>query len=247
MAYDTTADIIETACVLCGLTPVDDPYSSLDETQVQMRALLNQCGRQLYAAFEWQQFIRSETIDTGVSPPADGLYDLPDDFGYMINQTGWTPTSVGLGLPLGGPLTPQQWAYIVSTNLASSTIYVSFRIADGQLAVLPAPAPASIDITFQYISNGWVQVHGDPDTRASKAENADDVVMFEPVLISTMLALRYKQAKGLESGALLDEFKTLFANFTGVNTSAPVLSMVNWVGFPYLNPWTNIPQSGFGS
>lgn len=250
MAYESAGDIIASALAMCGLTPVSDPYSSQDDVQVQIRALLNQCGRELYASHQWQQFLRTETISTGADPSAthpDGTYDLPDDFGYFINQTGWTPTNAGMGLPLGGPLTEQQWAYLVATNLASSTIYVSFRIADGKLAVLPAPAPADIDITFHYVSNGWVHAAGDPDDRATKADASDDVVMFEPVLISTMLALRYKQAKGLNAKDQLEQFQSLYANFTGVNAAAPVLSLVNYNVFPYLNPWTNIPQTGFGS
>jgi hypothetical protein len=247
MAYDTTADIIAAACAELGLSSVSDPYSSLSDDQIQLRNLLNQCGRELYAMNEWQQFISSHTIDTGVSPPADGLFDLPDDFGYFINQTGWTPTNVGMGLPLGGPLTQQQYTYLVATNLAASTIYVSFLFTDGQLRVLPAPPPASIDITFQYISNGWVQVHGVAATRATKAENADDVVMFEPILMSKMLAMRYKQAKGLDAAGLEAQFQNLYSLFTGVNAPAPTLSLVAWTGFPYLNPWTNVPQTGFGS
>jgi hypothetical protein len=247
MAYESAGDIIEAAVVMCGLSPVADPYSSNDDLQVQMRTLLNQCGRQLYAMHQWQQFVREETISTGPAPVSDGLYDLPDDFGYFINQTGWTPTNVGLGLPLGGPLTQQQYTYLVATNLASSTIYVSFLLQDGKMAVLPAPAPADIDITFKYVSNGWVHAAGDPDDRATKADAADDVVMFEPVLISTMLALRYKQAKNLNSHAELEQFQALYALFTGVNAAAPILSLVDWVGFPYVNPWTNIPQTGFGS
>jgi hypothetical protein len=250
MAYDTATDVIATALAMCGLTSVADPYASSDDVQVQIRALLNQCGRELYAAHQWQQFVRMETVSTGATPEIDapdGNYNLPSDFGYFINQTGWTPTNAGIGLPLGGPLTEQQYTYLVATNLAASTIYVSFRIADGFLSVLPAPAPANIDITYHYVSNGWVQVHGVSANRASKAVNADDVIMFEPVLISTMLALRYKQAKNLNAKDTLEQFQTLFSLFTGVNTAAPVLNMTGWIGFPYLNPWTNIPQTGFGS
>lgn len=247
MAYDTALEIIQTAAVMCGLPAPEFPYSSDEEISVQMRTLLNQCGRELYSMHQWQQFLKTETISTGAVPVADGLYDLPSDFGYFINQTGWTPTNVGMGLPLGGPLTEQQWTYLVATNLASSTIYVSFKIADGKMAVLPAPAPADIDITFSYVSNGWVDVLGAGTTFASKATAPSDVIMFEPVLISTMLALRYKQAKGLDSAATLQQFQNLYAQFTGVNAAAPTLNLVDWVGFPYINPWTNIPQTGFGS
>lgn len=247
MAYDTSADVIAAACIECGLTPVSDPYSSSADEQVQLRNLLNQCGRELYAMPEggWQQFVKSHTIDTTATPVADGRYALPSDFGFFINSTGWTPTDAGMGLPLGGPLTEQQYAYLVATNLASSTIYVSFLFQEGEIQVLPAPAPADIDITFQYHSNAWAQTAA--GAGLTKCTAADDVVRFEPILISTMLALRYKQAKGLEASALEQRFQNLYQKFTGINKPAPVLSLVHARQFPYLNPWTNVPQSGFGS
>jgi hypothetical protein len=71
--------------------------------------------------------------------------------------------------------------------------------------------------------------------------------MFEPILMSKMLALRYKQAKGLEHKATLEQFQNLFAQFTGVNVPSPVLSLVNNAGFQYINPYNNVPQTGFGA
>lgn len=244
MAYDTAGDVIAAACVMCGLSSVANPYSSSDDTQVQMRTLLNQCGRELYAMHQWQQFVRTHSFDTGASPVSTGLYALPSDFGYFINQTGWNTTT---DIPLGGPLTEQQYACLVSTGLSTSTIFVSFSIANSQIRILPAPAPANTTITFQYMSNGWVHEAGDTTTRSTKADEADDVVMFEPILISTMLALRYKQAKGLPSKDMLEQFQSLFALFTGINTSAPILNMAGRLDFPYLNPWTNLPHTGYGS
>lgn len=244
MAYDTAAEVIATAAVMCGLSSVANPYSSSDDAQIQLRTLLNQCGRELYAMHQWQQFVKTHSFSTGASPVSTGLYALPSDFGYFINQTGWDTTN---DVPLGGPATEQQYAYLVSTGLSSSTIYVSFSLANMSIRVLPAPAPANTTITFQYMSNGWVYEAGDTTTRSTKADEADDVIMFEPVLISTMLALRYKQAKGLPSKDLLEQFQALFSLFTGVNSPAPVLNVAGRLGFPYLNPWTNLPDSGYGS
>ena len=249
MAYDTAADIIAAACAECGLTPVADPYASLDDAQIQMRTLLNQCGRELYTMHQWQQFVRQETISTGADPSStdpSGKYDLPDDFGYFINQTGWSPISAGSGLPLGGPITRQQSAYLVATGL-STVVQIYFDIHRNQLAFIPAPAPADIDITYEYISNGWVFVHGSIVTVASLAENADDVIVFEPILISKMLTTRYKQAKGLDASASLEQFQNMFAQFTGVNKAAPILNLATRSNFPYLNPWNNLPYTGYGS
>ncbi len=244
--YDTAADIINTAAVECGLPTASSPFGSVDDTMIQLRTLLTQCGRELQGAYQWQQLLREATISTGASPVSSGEYDLPDDFSYMINQTGWTPNSSGLGLPLGGPFTEQVWSALVATNLASSTIYVSFKVAEGVIRVLPAPAPANIDLTYKYVSQNWVRVNGVAGTLANKVANDDDVVLFESILITKMLAARFKQAKGLDAGASLEQFSSRFAAITGFDAPAQVISLATYTGFPYLSAM-NIPQSGFGS
>jgi hypothetical protein len=243
MIYDTSANIIAAACAEIGLNSVADPYISTADEQVQLRNLLNQAGRELYAMFQWQQFVKLATISTGGSPVSDGLYSLPADFGYFINQTGWVPTTT---FPLRGPLTQQTYAALVATDLATSTIYVSFLVQGNQIQLLPAPAPANTTITYYYMSTNWVQVNGNPSTTASLAVNADDRIMFEPVLISKFLALRYKQAKGLEHARLEQQFQNLFSLHTSVNAPAPVLDLTGGgADFPYLD-WRNVPDSGYG-
>lgn len=244
--YDTAAEIIAQAAVEIGLSAVSDPFASQATEQVQLRTLLTTCGRELALMYQWQQMVKSYSFNTGAVPVADGIYQLPSDFGYMVNQTGWTPTAPGLGLPLGGPLSEQIWSALVNTNLAASTIYVSFKITDGTFQVLPAPAPANIEINFVYVSRNWVRVNGVPATTADKVANAADVILYDPTLVAKMLVLRYKQAKGLDANASLEQFTNMFSAVTGINVPAPVLSVARTTGFPYLNTWTNVPQGGYG-
>lgn len=243
--YDDAGSIINSAAVECGLNTAGDPFSSTDPTMAQLRTLLTNAGRELFAMHQWQQFVKTTTISTGPVPVSNGQYALPADFGYMINQTGWTPTAAGLGLPFGGPLSEQIWAALVNTNLASSTIYVSFKIADRVIQFLPAPAPANTSLTYSYMSRDWVLVSGGPTT-ADFVATASDLVLFEPILITKLLALRYKQAKGLDPTSTAEQFAAQFMAWTGVNTPAPVLNVARYEGFPYLNVWTNVPQSGYG-
>jgi hypothetical protein len=245
--YDTAADIINSAAVECGLSTVVDPFASTANEMIQLRQLLTNCGRELCSGiYEWQQLTTPYTFSTTATPPADGLYALPTDFGYMINQTGWTPTSGGLGLPLAGPLSEQTWQALVNTNLASSTIYLSFKIAARKIQILPKPAPANQTINFSYQSQNWVLVNG-TTTTANKVANSADVVLFDSIMIVKMLAARYKQAKGMDASPWMEQFQMLFASFTGTNAPAPILSLSGRAGFPYINVWTNLPVSGFGS
>lgn len=243
--YETAGNIINQTAAEVGLTPVANPIASTDPAFVQLTYLLTAAGRELLGAHQWQKFVKTHSITT-VVPPDTGNYDLPDDFGWLIDQTGWNPVSGGNGLPLGGPLTEQDWTYLVNTNLASSTIYISFKQADGQFQVLPQPPPNDQVISFEYMSRWWVAETASPSTPAKDSITlATDVVLFEPILIVKLLKLRFLEAKGFDTTAATAQFANVFSQWTGKDTSTAVLNTARVRVFPYLG-WRNVPETNYG-
>jgi hypothetical protein len=242
--YESAGDIVNAAASECGLVAVSDPYGSTDPAFIQLRNILTGAGREMLALYQWSKFVQVHTITT-VVPPDTGNYDLPADFAYMIDQTGWTPTNVGNGLPLGGPLSEQDWTYLVNTNLAASQIYVSFKMAQGQIQVLPQPPPTGIVINFEYISRYWVAVAASTTGTKDKPTLSTDIVLYEPVLIVKFLKLRFLEAKGFDTTAAVGQFMTMFQSWTGKDVSAPVLNMARLRFFPYLG-YRNIPETNYG-
>lgn len=242
--YETASQILTDTSVACGLPPSANPFGSSDPAQIQLRTLLTRCGRELASAFQWQRLVKVHSFNTGVVPPIDGEFALPADFGHMINQTGWTPTDGGMGLPLGGPLSEQVWAMIVASGLGQGTIYASFKVAAGVMQFI-TPVPASQEVTFSYVAKDWVEVHGVPATTADRVENNDDVILFDPTLISFMLEARWKQAKGFDASSAQDLFSTRYRFMTGIDVPSPVLSMAYIPRFPYLSI-VNAPQTNYG-
>lgn len=242
--YDTAGDIINAVAAETISTTTSDPFTSTDPAFVQLVQLLTNSGRELLGLHQWNKFVKEHSITTAV-PPDDGNYDLPDDFAYFIDQTGWTPTNAGLGLPLGGPLSEQDWAYLVNTNLASSTIFVSFKMSEGQFQVLPQPPPDGIDINFKYISRWWVANASSTTPAKDLVEAADEVVLYEPILIVKFLKLRFLEAKGFDTNAASQQFHSVFMQWTGKDVSAPVLNAARMRIFPYLG-WRNIPETNYG-
>lgn len=242
--YDEAGDIINRAAAECGITPVTDPFTSTDATFASLVTLLTSAGQEMLALHEWNKLNRTHSITT-VVPPDTGQYDLPDDFGYMINQTGWDQTE---RLPLGGPMTAQDYAYLVNTNLANSTVFVTFRMNEGQFWVLPDPPPNGANINFQYISRNWVQPFGTttPAERTDSPTAFADVVLYEPILMIKFLKLRFLESKGFDTTAAVGQFLTMFKSWTGRDASAPVLRMARSCLFPYLG-YRNIPETGYGS
>lgn len=242
--YETASQILTDTSIACGLPPSANPFGSSDPAQVQLRTLLTRCGRELASAFQWQRLVKNHAFNTGNPSAVDGIYALPTDFGYMINQTGWTPTSGGMGLPLGGPLSEQVWAMIVASGLGQGTIYASFKVAQGVMQFI-TPVPVDQAVTFSYVAKDWVEVNGNPLTTADRAENNDDVLLFDPTLISYMLEARFKQAKGFDASSAQDLFTTRYKFMTGIDVPSPVLSMAYIPRFPYLSI-VNAPQTNYG-
>jgi hypothetical protein len=239
--FDTAGNIINGAAGEVGLTPVSDPFASTDPNFVQLRNLLTVCGRELFGARSngWAKLTRKFSFTTP-AVPVTNVVALPTDFGYFLDQTGWNPTE---RLPLGGPLTVQDWDYLVATNLAPSTIYLCFYFEAGEIRLLPNPPPANTTISFSYVSRNWV---GDGTTFANdQVTNSSDVVYYEPILIQKLLKLRFLEAKGFDSRAAAQQFNQVWETYCGKDKSAPVLSMARGRVYPYLS-WRNVPETGFG-
>ncbi len=250
-AYDSAGDIVNYAAIECGLQAVSDPFASQAPEMIQLCTLLNMSGRELWTKHQWQQFVRSVTANTSsdIIPGTTNEIALPDDYGYGINQTQWTPNNLGLGLPLGGPLSEQQWTAVVAQNLAADTIYMSFKITNGRIYLLPDPPAANTNITYEYVSRAWVQPAGTslPSEREDAATASGDTVLFESILMVKMLSTRFKEAKGLDSSASSAQFAAAFQAATTFNKPAPILNAATRQMFPLINVWTNTPPTGYGS
>lgn len=241
--FDTAQQIINQAANECGIVTAStfDPTTSTDSTYIQLVALLTSTGRELYGMHEWNML--NKTFSQTTHAVDTGLYDLPADFGYMIDQTGWNPTN---RLPLGGPLTPQNWEYLVRTGLSNKTIYVSFKINQGQFQTLPVPPQEGGLITFEYVSRYWVALTATPTVPArDQILLGSDVVLFEPILMVKFLKLRFLEAKGFDTTAAANQFINMFNSYTDKDVSAQTLNMARNRVFPYLG-WRNIPETNYG-
>ena len=164
----------------------------------------------------------------------------------MIDQTGWEQSQ---NVPLLGPLSAQEYTYLVGRDLAGSTIYASFRFNENQFWIFPTnPAPADLILTFEYISRNLILKSGvTPAEYTDTAEDAADIPQFPPNLIQRMLKMKYLEAKGFDSQKATDNFWTAFYSWAGKDNSAPILNVGrNWRNFPYLNAVKNTPDTGYG-
>lgn len=147
--FDTAGNIINQAAVEVGLAAQSDVYASTDQNFIQLRTLLVSLGNDLWREKEWTQL---QQVYTFTSVANQARYSLPADFGSMIEQTGWNRTN---RLPLGGPLSPQEWEYF-KARLVGVVFTVLFRPMNQQLWLYPdTGTPGGYVIAFEYVSRYW--------------------------------------------------------------------------------------------
>jgi hypothetical protein len=240
--YLPVNDVINRVALEVGLLPSASPVTDTNDTFIQLVGLLNSSGQELCELNDWQILVRPFEIDTKNTD--SGKYDLPDDFNYFIDQTGWDRKN---NLPLAGPLSAQDWTYLEGRNLASSTIYASYRQNDGQIWIYPQPPPDDMRLTFEYISRNWLMESGETIPNRDTIGSGTDICMLDPLLSIKFLKLKWLQAKGFDYSSAALEFDTLLASRTGKSVGAPVLSASRHTGgMPYLNAYSNTPDTNYG-
>jgi len=244
MARQETANtLINRAALEVGLTPVSDPVASQDPAFIQLTGLLTAAGQELVELRPWQVLLQEYAFTT-VVPGDTGVYDLPDDFSSMVNQTGWDQTNSTM---VFGPLSSQEWSYLDGRGLASETIYASFRLAENKMQLYPQPPPNGIDIRFEYISRYWVRSTGSSDPDKDTITIGTDIVLYEPILVVKFLKVKFLEAKGFDTTAARLDFETMFDSRAGRDAGAPTLRAGGVRNtFPYLTPF-NTGDTNYGS
>ena len=244
--YLSVDNIINRVALEVGLLTSPSPVTSTDEAFIQLVGLLNSSGQELCELNDWQILQKPFEINTDVGQDGtSGKYDLPDDFNYFIDQTGWDRKN---DVPLAGPLSPQDWTYLEGRDLVSSTIYVSYRQVEGDIWMYPQPTPDDMQLTFEYISRNWLMEQGETTANRDTVGTGSDTCMLDPLLSIKFLKLKFLQAKGFDYSAAAMEFDTLLASRIGKSVGAPILSASrNRGGMPYLQTYGSTPDTNYGS
>ena len=209
---------------------------------MQLRGLLTGAGRELAALHDWQVLQVNFSLTTQLGDT--GKYELPEDFDRMIDQTGWDRTN---RVAIGGPLGAQDWAYLEGRDLISQSIYASFRLVENELWLYPQPPPVGLQISFAYISRNWVSEAGG-QAFSDRPATGSDIIRLDPTLMMKFLKVKYLAAKGFDTSAAALEFENLWNTRIGRDEGARILSAGNNSrGFPYLNPYYNTADTGFGT
>lgn len=237
----TANDTLNRVAAETGLVQATDPWSSTDANFVMMKALLNVAGEELSQHYPWEFLIREHTFTT----TTEDEYDLPDDFLYLVNQTGWDRSN---DVPLMGPLSPQDYSQLKGRGLTDNTIYATFRLNRGKFKLLPDPMTSGLSLAFEYVSRNWVLDSSDGTSYIDSVQTGADTPQFDRTLLSRFLKVKYLEAKGLDATKAQADLNQSFGLLTAHDAAAPVLNAGRGSrGFPYINARYNVPDTGFAS
>lgn len=235
--YQATAlQVIKQTAAELGLPVPASAVTSQEATTVQLVALLNAAGYELSYAYEWQTLVKKVTITTNT---INSEYALPADFGKMINQTIWSSNTLQ---PVQGPMSPQKWE-LRTEGIVGFGPFIGFKISGNKLVLHPTPTVAG-EITFEYMSNGWVQQYLDPAIFVPYITNDLDTLLFDYMLLVKFLKLKMWSAKGLDTTDLQSEFNLMFNMVTSGDKAAPMLGIVPSRVAGALS--LNTPETGYG-
>ena len=245
MAFDTAGQIINDALVEVGLTSVTDPFAESDSNVVQMCTFLKSVGREVLHQHEWT-ILRKEHSFTTVF--GTSTYAMPTDFHSMHDQSGWNRTN---RLPLGGPLSPQEWQYL-KARLVGVVFTVLFRPMAGLIYLYPdTNTPGGYNIAFEYQSDGWVRRPALPaDTYHDFPIAVDDIIQFDSLVMSRGLKLAWLKAHGFDTTSAQQDYETALNFAKGHDSYVPVLSLTRQSplrGADQVIGQQSVPITGFGT
>jgi hypothetical protein len=239
----TLSAIIQNVCSMVAFPVPTDPAGDADPAVQQMVQAANMAGIELLTMYDWQELIKNYQlpIQADSSDQREKSFSLPEDFFDWIDQTNWNATTQ---FPSLGPVSPQMWQQLlIRTTLPTLSFY--WQVRDNKIYVL-APPNSPQTMNFFYLSQAWVRDQDDSNLFKNRITKNGDVALLDATLITLYTRVKWLEMKGLDSSAAMRDFQIAFENRKGAEKGAPVLSMARDFRFPYIQPLTNTPDTGYG-
>jgi len=237
--YETSLSICNQAFIEMGQGGITSLFASADSNVVLLRTLLNSCGRELAMTRPWRHLLKSGSLTAAaaVGPLVYGVNALSADFDYPIDATFYNATD---DQPLR-PVNEQEWeGHITSATDPDPSIY---RL-EGNALWLYGDA-AGDTITYKYLSRYWVKADGQaaPNLSASSADS--DTIYYHPLLITRLLKLRWREARGMDTVREANDLTSTYAAVAGREQVAPIVTLGARRGMKWIDG-SNVPDSGYG-
>lgn len=163
-------------------------FTNNGDTARQMRALLNQEGKELTRRGTWQAMTREKVFSSLAQEIQTGA--LPTDMDHILNETFYNRTRKR---QVTGPLSPRDWQ--AQKSIIATVLYDSYRIFGGQIHMIPVP-PLNDQYAFEYITKNYALDDGGIEKAAFSADT--DTSYLDEELLTLGVIWRFLKAKGFD-------------------------------------------------
>jgi hypothetical protein len=234
--------IVQQAMGEIGMPRPTTLAAGADETANQLLFLLNGLGERLARLPLWEA-TRAEWVITTTTATA---YDLPEDWLVPLADTAWDRTG---RWPLIGPKTPSEWQVLQSSGFGSAPTATRFRFFNGQFNLSEAPV-AGQTYVYEYLSASWViglatVAATQADVRKYRISADTDYPLLDEQMLITGLKLAFREAKGMDSSKVQEEFEDMLEAAWANAISAKTLSLAADPQPAFLS-LANIADSDYG-
>ncbi len=241
--FENVAQVVSQAGRELGLISADvaDPYASSDPNVLQLCSLLTSAGREIIREKNWSQSLVATTFAT---VGGQEEYTLPADFMRMMPQSQWNRTT---RLPLGGPLSPQEWEYL-SARVVVVNLRILFRPQNLKIHIFGGSSiPNAHTIAYEYMSSYWVKTAAGDVPTATAPTLKDDILYFDTFLLSRALKRAFLRAKGFDATNAEADYIAALDSVMTDDGPAPTLSLNGAGGASGLLNNDNAPDTGYGA
>jgi hypothetical protein len=172
---------------------------------------------------------------------AQGGYDLPSDFEYFVQKTGWDGS---YRWQLLGPISAQE-KQVLKYGLALSGPRRRFFVRVNKLFLDPIPSTDNETIAYDYYSNGWCRSSG--GTAQSLWTADTDLYNLDEDCFIQGMKWRFLRAKGLdyqEEKTQYEQDSQRVMSRDGGNRDLPINARAP--GGLQLLSSNQVPDTGFG-
>jgi hypothetical protein len=166
-------------------------------------------------------------------------YSLPSDYESLVPRTMWDKSKHWEML---GPEDAQQWEWLLSGYISTGP-RIRWRMLGAYFQIWPGMSTAEY-LGLEYRSKGWAASLTGTVKNSFTADT--DTCIYPDRLMVNATKLKYFEAKGFDTTAMMRNYMTEFEAAKALDMSSANLSLAPRPGTVLIG-YDNIPDSGYGT
>jgi hypothetical protein len=166
-------------------------------------------------------------------------YSLPSDYESLVPRTMWDRSKHWEML---GPEDAQQWEWLLSGYISTGP-RIRWRLLGAYFQIWPGMSTAEY-LGMEYRSKGWAAA-ADGTVKNSFTVDTDTCIYPDRLMVNAT-KLKYFEAKGFDTTAMMRNYMTEFEAAKALDMSSANLSLAPRPGTVLIG-YDNIPDSGYGT